>query len=113
MGDRSRPSRQQTHPRPPVGFSDAARAFGARLRKVRIARGIRSMSELARMLEVDTETVRLWEMGRSYPRPPHIAELRRILGVTSDYLLFGDTAGMSAEVLADLSPPSRRRKVET
>ena len=62
--------------------------FGERLRKLR--EGKYSQEELADMLHVHNVTISKWENGIQEPRAKRVAELARILGTTTAYLL-GDT----------------------
>lgn len=73
-------------------------AFARRLREARGSRGFKTQVALSEALGNRTnDAVHTWEKGRSYPRPPELLALCKLLGVTSDYLLFGDTGGLSAE----------------
>lgn len=71
--------------------------FGSRLTLARRARGFRSRAPLARIVGVHTDTVGTWEVGRNYPKPPELQKLCQVLGVTADWLLFGDPAGLSPQ----------------
>ena len=73
------------------------RDFGLRLRQVRTARDFPSLASLARVVRVNPDTVGAWEAGRNYPKVPELLRLCRILGVTADYLLFGDINGLAPE----------------
>lgn len=69
--------------------------FGERLRQLR--EGKYSQEELAGELNVNNNTISKWENGTQEPRAKRLAELARILGTTTAYLL-GDTDSPEAEL---------------
>ncbi|MFO1038110.1 MAG: helix-turn-helix transcriptional regulator [Geminicoccaceae bacterium] len=81
--------------------------FAARLRLARVARGFTSLRALAKALDLDRERLKKWEQGVAWPRTPEAYRLCHTLGVTSDWLLFGDPKGLSADAyqLLIVSPP--------
>ena len=62
--------------------------FGERLRQLR--EGKYSQEELAEKLNVHNNTISKWETGKQEPRAQKVAELARLLGTSTAYLL-GDT----------------------
>ena len=68
--------------------------FGERLKLLR--EGKYSQEELANMLNVHSVTISKWENNVQEPRANKVAELARILGTTTAYLL-GDTDNPSQE----------------
>lgn len=62
--------------------------IGERLKQLR--EGKYSQEDLASMLNVHNNTISKWENGTQEPRAKRVAELAKILGTTSAYLL-GDT----------------------
>ena len=69
-----------------------------------------SRAKLARASGLEADNIRTYENGRNYP---HNQALRRIvmaLGVTSDWLLFGISTGLSIERLRLLEEQEKRLK---
>lgn len=84
-------------------FSPVKRDFPRRLIQARTYRNIHSQAELARALGLrDADRVSLWEAGENYPRPDVMYRLIKLLGVTADWLFFGDPSGLPREVYEDL-----------
>jgi len=52
---------------------------------------------MAEAAGVDHERIRKWEQGANFPRVPDLYRVCTVLGSTSDWLLFGSPAGLSAE----------------
>ena len=75
--------------------------FGERLKHLR--EGRYSQEDLAEKLKVHNNTISKWENGTQEPRAKKVAELARVLGTTTAYLL-GDTDNPEAESV--LPPPS-------
>lgn len=75
--------------------------FGQRLIQARAARGY-TQSALARALNVRAGRVHTWESGRNYPSVPELWNLLTLLGVTSDWLYFGETGGLTTETYKSL-----------
>ncbi|MEY5098770.1 MAG: Helix-turn-helix domain [Pseudomonadota bacterium] len=70
--------------------------FGARLAHVRVVRGYASQAALARALGIAAGRYNVWEKGEGLPQTiGNLLDLCRTLRVTSDYLLFGLTDGLS------------------
>ena len=68
--------------------------LGERLKQLR--EGKYSQEDIASMLNVHNNTISKWENGMQEPRAKRIAELAKILGTTTAYLL-GDTDNPSLE----------------
>jgi len=64
-------------------------SFAARLRGLRDQRRL-SKTALANSVGVSTTCVWNWEEGNTEPRSENLASLSKVLGVTADYLEFGD-----------------------
>ena len=61
-----------------------------------------TQTELAKMLDITRSAVNSWEMGLSIPQTQYIAELARIFGVSTDYLLgVEETASISVKGLSE------------
>ena len=77
--------------------------YGRRLQRIRIARGITSQSALGKRIGVGKSRVGAWEEGRSTPESIELLyRLCTALGVTSDYLLFGDARSLTGEAYKTL-----------
>lgn len=77
--------------------------YRERLKATRIARGYPSQAALARALGIEENKYNHWE--KTGKRPQTISLFRLLcqtLGVTSDYLLFGETRGLTREAYAAL-----------
>lgn len=59
---------------------------------------------LGRAAQLHPDTIRGYEQGRNFPHAVALRKLMGALGVTSDYLLFGITTGMTVERLRILHP---------
>lgn len=76
--------------------TDMQMEFSARLKAIRTARGFKRQVAFAERLGVQDKRVSAWENGHS--TPDSIELLKRVcdvLGVTSDFLLFGDAKTLS------------------
>ena len=60
--------------------------FGDNLKQARMNRKL-SQAALARMLMVSQQTVGSWEVNRTSPPPETIAQIAKVLGVSTNYLL--------------------------
>ena len=69
-------------------------AVGQRLRTARKALGL-SQKELYDSLGVGASTWHNWESGKRLPDPLVMAQLRKVYGVTLDWVFAGETAGIS------------------
>ena len=69
--------------------------LGVRIALLRIEKGI-SHAELARRLCISASAVGMYEQGRRMPSLDLVVRLAREFGVTTDYLLTGDTPGREA-----------------
>lgn len=76
--------------------SEALRSWGERLKTARKARGM-TQTEVAGHLGLTTQVVSTWEKGRNWPLTPNLITLKHVLGVSIDWLLVGDSAGLSRE----------------
>lgn len=77
--------------------------FARRLILARTWRGYESQAALARALGLrDADRISIWEQGQGFPRVMVIYKLCKILGVTSDWLLFGDPKGLPVDAYTAL-----------
>ena len=58
-----------------------------------------NISQLARKMDVDRKTVDKWAKGRTSPTTVHIARLCVVLGISADWLLFGEKKTRGEEQL--------------
>ena len=73
-------------------------AFGERLRACRELRGYKTQKAIAERLGIDPKRYWKWEIGKVSPQS--LAELEKLIDllvVTSDYLQFGRTNGLTRE----------------
>jgi transcriptional regulator with XRE-family HTH domain len=75
---------------------------GKRLRTLRLARGFDTIRAFAQDLNVEEDRYDAWEKGKALIPPQVAADLRARFGVTSDWLYFGDTSGLSRVLYDDL-----------
>lgn len=75
-------------------------SFGARLRRLRMARRI-SQSEIAGALGVSVPSISGWEKGRSQPKRSRVRALADILGVSTGELLGEEGGGYSTDRFAE------------
>ena len=59
--------------------------FNERLKKIRTERGL-SLDALAVEVGITKQAIHKYEKGFMSPQPPVLAEIARVLGVTTDYL---------------------------
>jgi len=87
-------------------------AVGNRLRAIRMARGWES-GFTAQLVGVLPQSWSNYEAGKAYPSFATIAKLWQLTGATSDFILFGNPAGMPhglfTAVLPYLEPQPERR----
>lgn len=77
------------------------RNFGNRLRAVRIARGYQTAEEMAQALKIEGPRYRSWERGGSIPHLDLLEDVRKLTGVSLDFLLLGITDPPSPEKEGD------------
>jgi transcriptional regulator with XRE-family HTH domain len=63
--------------------------YALRLRQAAGEAGIYSARELARLLDVQEQTVKLWYSGKSRPNGKNLTNLLAILRVGEDWLMYG------------------------
>jgi SOS-response transcriptional repressor LexA len=86
-----------------------------RIARARELKGL-NQSELARALSVTPQAVQNWESGKSSPRGHRVKETAAILGITVEYLLFGDnptsviTVTTPASNVEPMLQPNRKTK---
>lgn len=64
--------------------------LGIRIALLRLQKGL-SQAELGRQLGVSASAVGMYEQGRREPSLDLVVHLARVFGVTTDYLLTGET----------------------
>ncbi|HZG31989.1 XRE family transcriptional regulator [Sphingopyxis sp. YF1] len=74
-------------------------SFGARVRRLRMARGL-SQSDFAAALSVSTAAVCNWELDRARPKVGRMHAIAALLEVTADKLFGRGTTGPLHEKLA-------------
>ena len=75
--------------------------LGIRIAILRISKGW-SQAELARRIGVSASAVGMYEQGRREPSLGLLVRLAQELGVTTDYLLLGETSYSDPSVAAEL-----------
>ena len=70
------------------------RDVGGRLRAVRTAAGFATAREFAKRLGVEQNTLTSWERGLRLIEPEDLDGVRRLTGITSDYIYYGDSTGL-------------------
>lgn len=70
-------------------YISAMDTIAKRISRARELKGL-NQSELARRLSISPQAVQNWEAGKSSPRGERIKETANILGITVEYLLFGE-----------------------
>ena len=78
---------------------DPGESFGARLQRLRKARGL-TMAKIAAQLDVSKPTVWAWEHGKARPVESRIERLAHVLGVPSSQLVPGRDSPALQELLA-------------
>jgi ribosome-binding protein aMBF1 (putative translation factor) len=82
---------------------DLLAGFARRLIQAREAAGYATQTALAEAIGLSGHhNVHRWEKGHHFPRVPELYRLARLLGVTIDWLVAGDPAGLSAETSSRL-----------
>ena len=71
--------------------------FATRVRLARLVAGYRSQRELAQVLGVHHSAVSNWERGLQFAKVTDLYALAKVLGVTTDWLLAGDEAGLTVD----------------
>jgi len=82
-------------------YDTSPEAIGTRLAKVRKTLG-RSQSALAEVLGMSSQRYNNYELGRTQPPPPVLAQIWRLTGATSDYILFGNESGLPFDLVMKL-----------
>ncbi len=75
--------------------------LGARIAALRRAAGW-NQAELAQRLRISPSAVGMYEQGRREPSGEMLVQLARVLGVSVDYLLTGQSAPEEAQLLDNL-----------
>lgn len=87
--------------------------FGKRLRYARRAAGFETARELAIAIDIEESVLSHYELGKRRPPNDVLLKIRTRLRVTTDYLYFGDTSGLSVALEARLRElPGHDRLVE-
>jgi transcriptional regulator with XRE-family HTH domain len=71
--------------------------FAARVRLARLVAGYTSQRELAEVLAVHHSAVSNWERGLQFAKVTDLYALAKALGVTIDWLVAGDEAGLTVD----------------
>lgn len=80
-----------------------AKNMGVLIAKLRKKSGL-TQAQLARLLNISDKAISRWESGIGYPEITQLPELARIFGVTIDYLMTGERAGIAiaGNILTDV-----------
>lgn len=70
--------------------------LGARLREIRLQRGL-SQTELAKLMDVEKQTISSWETGKQPPRVGNLFRFAAAMGVNAGTLLDGLSDGLGPE----------------
>ena len=74
------------------------RSLGQRIREARLSAGL-TQSALAEKADVSTNHISAIERGASDTKTEHFAKIVQALGVSADFLLFGDTSKEDSDKL--------------
>ncbi|HEY3375340.1 MAG TPA: helix-turn-helix transcriptional regulator [Candidatus Aquicultor sp.] len=72
-------------------------SIGSRIRTRREGLGF-TQKELAARVDVTDQLISLWELDRRSPSAEKLADLSNTLGVTTDYLIKGEEAGVACNL---------------
>lgn len=72
--------------------------FGKRLRLARKAAGYRTAKDFADKLEIDQNLYSPYESRSYIPKPATLWKFKQYLGITTDYLLFGDESALQVDI---------------
>ena len=84
--------------------------LGIRIAILRISKGW-SQAELARRIGVSASAVGMYEQGRREPSLDIVVQLARVFGVTTDYLLTGETPNSGQPEFQEEPPISIQTEV--
>lgn len=74
-------------------YPEVSQGFGDRLRQARLSKGFAKQKQLAQAVGIDSVTVSRHERDAYAPQPDVLLAYCRVLGVTEQWLRFGDEAG--------------------
>ena len=83
-------------------------AFSERLTELLQIAGEDNHSAFARKIGCKYDNLRTWLIGRSYPRPFELQRLCGALGVTADFILFGESRTLSIEAYEKYCTPTEK-----
>ena len=75
---------------------------GLRLKAVRVAAGHKTAREFAGRLGVEENTYTSWERGERLIDPEALTTVKELTGATSDYIYYGDHAGLPVRLAREL-----------
>lgn len=85
--------------------SEMLAGFARRIIAAREWRGYATQADFGKALNLrDFDRLSVYESGRGFPRVPLLYRMARLLGVTADWLLFGDPRGLAQDAYAALAP---------
>ena len=84
----------------------APKEYALRLREAAGKAGIYSARELARLLDVQEQTVKSWYSGNSRPNGKNLTNLLAILHVEDDWLMYGGRGGKKPTVPTQVLDPT-------
>jgi transcriptional regulator with XRE-family HTH domain len=77
-------------------------AVGARLAQLRVAKGFDKQRHFAAEIDVPEATYTKWEKGKAMIPPYYVSELKRLFGVTADWVYYGDATALPQNLYAEL-----------
>ncbi len=77
-------------------------AIGRRLQILRIAKGHPTIRGFAEVLDVQEDRYDSWEKGKALIQPPDVAKLRKLFGVSADWVYYGDPSQMPHGLVTEL-----------
>lgn len=91
-----------------VNDPHSTRAVGERIKDIRIARGW-TQAYLAKLLNVGTSTVGMWESGKSKPKTDQAVEICKLYPVTFNWLFGGNDETLALEIKRQLKSARKSR----
>lgn len=83
--------------------------LSVRIKELRKSQGLTQV-ELGVKLHKAGSTVRMWELGKSYPDAETLVVLAQVFNVSTDYLLSGDAAPDTLPEITRLTEPTLKDK---
>ena len=90
----------------PRAKKEFAVACGQRLRITREALGVETVRAFAKKTRVEEDRLGAWELGKNQVPPWYIQRLKRMFGVTHEYIFGGDLAGLPNSIAEQVPLPA-------